>query len=259
MRVKALKVGFMNDPTVPLARELDWISAHGFDFVDLTLEPPGAYEVNLREVRRKLKDGGLEAVGHTNPFLPAIHPLESIRKTCLKELERCVRVFRKLDITLMNVHPYDYGFSMTLEEKVKANVELLSRVQDMCAEFNVTPMLENGKPLDDPEVFQSVLDEVPGFMVHLDLGHANLASKNMAEAFFKRFKHKVVHIHVSDNKGDRDEHLPLGCGNINWGEMVRLMKSHGYDGTITLEIFSKEREYVLTSRRILERLWRGMV
>jgi len=249
----------MNDPTLPLTKELEWISSHSFDFVDLTLEPPGAYGVNLREVKRKLKDTGLEAVGHTNPFLPAIHPLESIRKTCLKEFERCVKVFRRLNITLMNIHPYDYGLHMTLEEKVKANVELLNHVHDMCVESNITLMLENGKPLDDPEVFQSVLDRVPGVMVHLDLGHANLASKNLAEAFFKRFKDRIIHVHASDNKGDRDDHLPLGCGNIDWGEMVRLMKSHGYDGTITLEIFSKERDYVLTSRRILERLWRGTV
>ncbi|MEM2902703.1 MAG: sugar phosphate isomerase/epimerase family protein [Candidatus Bathyarchaeia archaeon] len=254
-----MKIGYMNDPTFPLTKELEWISNHNFDFVDLTLEPPEAYKLNLREVRRKLKDSGLEAVGHTNPFLPAIHPLGAIRKTCLKELERCVKIFSKLNITLMNIHPYDYGFFMTLEEKVKANVELLSRVHDMCAEFNVMPMLENGKPLDTPEAFQSVLDEIPDFMVHLDLGHTNLAPKNLAEAFFKRFKDRIAHIHVSDNKGDRDEHLPLGCGNIDWREMVRLMKSHGYDGTITLEIFSKEREYVLTSRRILERLWRDTV
>lgn len=251
-----MRIGVMNNPSLGLLEELEWISNNNFDFVDLTLEPPEAYEFNTRKVSEKLKKLGLEAIGHTNPFLPAIHPLKSIREACLKEFEKYVKTFRKMGISLMNIHPYDYGPIMNEEDRVEANIELLKKVHSLCVKSNITLMLENGKPIDAPRKFQIVLDRIPEVMVHLDIGHANLAPKNLTESFFKQFKKRIVHIHISDNKGDMDDHLPLGCGNIDWRKTVRLMKSEGYDGTVTLEIFSGEKEYVLSSRRIFEELWR---
>ncbi len=246
----------MNDPSIGLLEELEWISNHNFDYIDLTLEPPGAYEFNLKEVKGKLKELGLETIGHTNPFLPSIHPLKSIRRACLKEFEKYVNIFRKLDVKLMNIHPYNYRHFMSQEKKIEANIELLKQVQRLCSKTDITLMLENGIPMDDPKKFQKVFDQIPEIMVHLDIGHANLAPKNLTEEFFIKFKEKIVHVHVSDNKGEMDDHLPLSRGNIDWQRMIRLMKTYGYDGTITLEIFSKERKYVLESRRFLRKLWR---
>ncbi len=60
-------------------------------------------------------------------------------------------------------------------------------------------------------------------------------------------------MHVHDNTGYRDEHLPLGAGKVDWPAAARLLRGAGYDGTVTLEVFSEEPELVRTS----ERLWRG--
>jgi sugar phosphate isomerase/epimerase len=246
----------MNDPSTGLLEELEWISNQMFDFIDLTIEPPKAYDFNPEEVKVKLGELGLEALGHTNPFLPSIHPLKSIRRACLKEFKKYVDTFRRLEVKLMNIHPYDYRHFKSQEEKIEANIVLLKQIQRLCSKSGIILMLENGKPIDSPIKFQRVLDQIPDIMLHLDIGHANLANKNLTEEFFREFNEKILHIHISDNKGEMDDHLPLGCGNIDWRRMVRLMKGYGYDGTITLEIFSKERKYVLESRRLLRKLWR---
>ena len=60
----------MNDPSRPLEPELERIAELGFPLVDLTLEPQGAWPVDPAEVRRRLDATGLQAVGHTAPFLP---------------------------------------------------------------------------------------------------------------------------------------------------------------------------------------------
>ena len=64
------------------------------------------------------------------------------------------------------------------------------------------------------------------------------------------------HVHLHDNKGGyADLHMPLGTGTVNVKEAVRLLKSHGYDGTITLEVFTPDRRYLEYSRDILRSAW----
>ena len=74
----------------------------------------------------------------------------------------------------------------------------------------------------------------------------------MLEAFGDR----LAHVHLSDNRGgDMDLHLPLGAGTINWKEAAKRIKGTGYDGTVTLEVFSREREHLRTSRRLWLDWW----
>jgi sugar phosphate isomerase/epimerase len=37
--------------------------------------------------------------------------------------------------------------------------------------------------------------------------------------------------------------------------VVRALKSVGYDGTTTLEVFSRDKDYVLLAKRKIEQLW----
>jgi sugar phosphate isomerase/epimerase len=63
-------------------------------------------------------------------------------------------------------------------------------------------------------------------------------------------------VHVSDNRGgEGDLHLPLGAGNIDWRSAIRALKRAGYDGTVTLEVFSREREYLRASKRLWQDWW----
>ena len=53
--------------------------------------------------------------------------------------------------------------------------------------------------------------------------------------------------------------MPLGVGSIDWGEAVSALKSIGYDGTITLEVFCNDRavlfQYLEISRKLVLNLW----
>ncbi|MBS7629846.1 sugar phosphate isomerase/epimerase, partial [Candidatus Bathyarchaeota archaeon] len=77
---------------------------------------------------------------------------------------------------------------------------------------------------------------------------------NKPVEFIERFSDKIRHVHLSDNDGSGDLHLPIGCGKIDWHETLRCLK-RCYDGTITLEIFSSDRNYALFSRRSLKEIW----
>lgn len=53
--------------------------------------------------------------------------------------------------------------------------------------------------------------------------------------------------------------MPLGVGNIDWKSAVSALKSIGYDGTITLEVFCDDSsvlfQYLEISRRLVLDLW----
>jgi hypothetical protein len=56
----------MNHPSRNAVKEIDWIGQHGFDFVDLTLEPPAAPgQTDAAAVRAALAGQGLGVVAHT--------------------------------------------------------------------------------------------------------------------------------------------------------------------------------------------------
>jgi sugar phosphate isomerase/epimerase len=63
-------------------------------------------------------------------------------------------------------------------------------------------------------------------------------------------------VHFSDNKGGTtDLHLPLGAGLISWDKVINSLKKYEYDGTITLEVFSRDKRYLLASRDKVYELW----
>jgi len=51
--------------------------------------------------------------------------------------------------------------------------------------------------------------------------------------------------------------LPLGVGNIDVARHLRALKACGYDGTITLEVFTSDPHYLAHSRDVVRRLWDG--
>lgn len=65
-------IGAMNHPAATVADEIEWIAELGFDFVDLTLEPPAAasWLIDPRAIRDSLAKHKLQVVGHTAFYLP---------------------------------------------------------------------------------------------------------------------------------------------------------------------------------------------
>lgn len=48
----------------------------------------------------------------------------------------------------------------------------------------------------------------------------------------------MIHLHVHDNHGERDEHLPVGNGTVPWKKVVQALRD--YEGRIVTEARSLE-------------------
>ena len=76
-------------------------------------------------------------------------------------------------------------------------------------------------------ILETVDRENVGFI--FDVGHAN--TNGNVESFLK-LKDKMIHTHVHDNHGERDEHLPVGNGTVPWKKVAAafegLQRPHSY-------------------------------
>jgi sugar phosphate isomerase/epimerase len=67
-----------------------------------------------------------------------------------------------------------------------------------------------------------------------DIGHAHFG-QGVAESF-EIMKDKIRSTHLHDNHGERDEHLWIGEGTINWEEAMSLLRSAPQVPAMLLEI-----------------------
>jgi len=258
-----MKIGMMNNPQFDLFAEIAWAKENGFEFLDLTLEPPlaQARKVKVRETKSALKDSGLGIIGHTAYYLPLASPYESLRKAALEEMRWGLEVFAELGALQMTVHPdKSILFAIGSKGALQKNLQSLQEIDKLARPLGIQILLENmDRTFNTVEQLQEAFTQIPELSFHLDVGHANLnVERNRTEEFLRAFRGRLAHVHLSDNFGrSEDLHLPLGAGSIAWGKIIPLLKDFGYDGTITLEIFSPERRYLLLSREKLWEIWRG--
>ena len=65
----------------------------------------------------------------------------------------------------------------------------------------------------NPEDFAAL--DVPDLAFVLDVGHANTHGHSAAD-FIEVMKGRIAEVHVHDNDGTSDQHLPIGAGTVDW-------------------------------------------
>lgn len=251
----------MNFPGRSVAKEIHRIAEDGFDFVDLTLEPPAAWTPDGKEIGRLIGDLGLTAVGHTAWYLPIASAFPELRSTARDLYKRALDTFADAGVELVNVHPDQKVPLHSIDNVRKMNADAISDLAEDAAGRGIRLMVENlDRLFSGPDDLQPIFERTPDAGFHLDIGHANLnlglGEPNRTAALLKAFGDRLAHVHVSDNRGGAaDLHLPLGAGTIDWKGHIRLLKEAGWDGTVTLEVFSRDREYLRASRLAWLKMW----
>ncbi|MDB6067428.1 MAG: Xylose isomerase domain protein barrel [Pedosphaera sp.] len=253
-------IGTMNHPARDVLKEIEWIAGMGLDFVDLTLEPPMAavWKIDPAAIRAALERHRLPVVGHTAYYLPICSPFESIRRAAVDELRHCLEIFAQVGARWMNIHPDHNAPLHQLEFVYERNMQSLRDLTPMSRDLGIGLMIENL-----PGRFNTVrqvgplLDALPELGFHLDVGHSNLmVEPNSADELIAAYGQRLRHVHLHDNKGGKDDlHMPLGTGTLDFPHYIRTLKKSGYDGTITLEVFTPDPKYLEYSRDVLRRIW----
>lgn len=253
-------IGTMNHPANDPVREIEWMAELGMEFIDFTIEPPAAasWRINPVEIRRALERANMPVVGHTAYYLPMASPYEELRCAAVHEFRRCLQLFSEMGASWMNMHPDRHAPFHDRSYFIDRNLKTIEELLPDSRRLGVGIMIENlPGEFNTPGHLGDLLDAAPELGLHLDVGHANLLNPyNMTEEICAAYGSRLRHVHIHDNKGgSADLHLPLGSGNIEWGRSIRALRRCGYDGTITLEVFTPDRHYLTYSADVARRLW----
>jgi sugar phosphate isomerase/epimerase len=261
-----MQFGAMNFPVTPLLQEVDTVAGLGFDYIEIAMDPPMAHYSILSEdqkaIKKSLAVNGLGVICHLPTFVTTADLTESLRLASVTEVQRSLSVAADLGTKKVVLHPsMVFGMGAFVLETVKGFAfDFLGEIIDTAERLEITICLENMMPRNmlgvEPDDFSEIFSTFPSLMLTLDTGHANIAdySGNRLIELVKRFGNRIGHLHFSDNSGLRDDHLALGKGTIRFTELIKRIRTTGYDDTLTLEIFENDRQTLVQSKILVKNL-----
>jgi sugar phosphate isomerase/epimerase len=117
------------------------------------------------------------------------------------------------------------------------------RIADYAAKFGVRLAVEN--IFDSIWCLDRILEEMgddpeeTNIGICIDVGHAAVSKDAGREPvcnYIDRYAGQLVHLHLHDNRGERDEHLIPGEGTIDWLRVLSVLENIGFAGTGVLEV-----------------------
>jgi len=261
-----MQYGAMNFPIKPVAGELEDIAAMGFDYLELTMDPPQAHYTTIRQqmnsILKALNSHSMSVICHLPTFVSTADLTDSIREASLQEMLNSLEVAAGLGAQKVVLHPgHIGGLGIYVKETAMALAnESLASIIGRAQELGLCICLENMFPkcraYVEPGDFEDILHRFPDLMLTLDTGHANIGDRSRRRTldFIEKFGPRIGHLHISDNLGERDDHLAVGSGVIDFLQIMRALKQGGYDDTATLEIFSDDRRELKKSRDRFEEM-----
>ncbi len=238
---------------------LSWGEENNFKLLEIVAENNHTVdEENLPEIKELLSSYNLDYTMHS-PFSDInISSLNSaIRKESIKQVKYSIFAVNEIDGKMLTFHPGRHSSATykSREKTKKILFDSLKEISDFNKDYEVTIALENMPDtfITTMRVSQEVLevlshDVVSGIKHTMDVGHLETNDVDISK-YMHDLKNYLVHMHLHDNFGEFDNHLPLGEGNISFPKIFKAIDETNYSGRIILEMITaediiKSREYL---------------
>lgn len=109
-----------------------------------------------------------------------------------------------------------------------------------------------------PEITEKVLTAADSLGFCYDSGHDFIWSKTPYE-LLKKYGSRLWAVHLHDNMGVKDDHLPPGEGRLNWDIIRTGIEKSSYKGSLTLESDTAEIPACRTAEEHLKKHYDGAV
>jgi len=192
-----------------------------------------------------LRDAGISSLTFHAPF----HDLwpgardEEVRRLAVRRLKQAISlapVFKPVGIV---IHGGYFGrlFDFRSDEWLESAKRSFSELAEAAEKANTHLFAENVFE-EDPSHLLRLRDAVgsPRLGFCFDPGHAALFSKISLHRWAYAFGENILQMHVHDNRGQRDDHLPVGEGTLNYRGALLAALDAGARPILTMEPHRKE-------------------
>jgi len=182
----------------------------------------------------------------TDINIASIH--ESIRTSSIDLHDQAISASATAGASVYVVHPgftsWPFYRDLALQSLDKSLMEL-RLLQD---EYGIKICVEN-MPRSDWLFYPCPGLDLKGLGTALDVGHANTCGS--IDSFLA--ENSILHVHLHDNAGNSDDHLPLGKGNVKLQPILEMIRTRGLSAVLE----NKSEAAVLESIDLLKscHLW----
>ena len=210
----------------------------------------------VERAAQRLRELEIDPVSFHAPFadridITALDP--TAREASVAEVILACEAAARLGCTHVVLHPGPEREGRPPEAEFLRHMhhaaDSLNRVAARCCQLGVKLLLENmlahllfGHVRD----MMYLLGEIHTCEVGtcLDTGHAHLARE--LDIVIQKLSGHLKMVHVNDNNGHRDDHLPPGDGGIDWTWFLRELRRADFHGVLVLELHGSEHETLET-------------
>ena len=259
--------------TFPLMDEglkgfMDFAASLGLQYVEIRSERPYALPQDvergeLESIQEKLASLSLKPIIHSAVYdinVASLNPL--IRKASIWQTIESIRFAAKIGAKIVIIHPgrlpkdYPPAYLKNSRINLLTSLNVMAR---MAGRMGIMLAIENSprgrahRLVTSPQEHLHILRRIgaPHLGALVDIGHAHSWGVDLRE-YIKSLADYILLFHLHDNRGQTDEHLPLGRGTIDFRgvveEIQRMKKRH----PVILNL--PRRENIVESIKFLERI-----
>ena len=228
---------------------VDYFEKIGFSAIDMSFEHIKALDSGTRAVLYAMAQRAREKkislpICHLSFYMPDPRDAEKMagyQKELFCELDAAAL----MGIGRAVVHPIAvYQKEISYGDWVRANMAFLTPVVEYAREKGIKILIENMKSdreAPDNHLYGSCALNISSLASKLgagvcwDVGHANISGFKQSEQL-EILKGKLDALHIHDNDGLRDSHLPPFDGNVDWEDVAFGLRCCGFSGILDIEV-----------------------
>jgi sugar phosphate isomerase/epimerase len=226
--------------------------AAGFDCADLSAicDICGPYYTSDLQTAKEMAKKERKAAAAAGIRIHQVHgPWPTDDKTAKKRKEKLIYMERAIRLTpvfgarYLIIHP-DMPFGWDDEPEPafswQTNLDLFRTMLPIAEEEGVILCIENmpmrAHAISRTQRMYEFVQTInhPNLGMCLDTGHANVFADDCGD-MVRLIAPVLKTLHVHDNMGDKDSHLPPYKGTINWERFTSALREIGFAGVLSIE------------------------
>ncbi len=244
----------------PFDEAADRIARLGYQGLELLADVPHAWPAGLLEVQKRAILKAMDQTGlafsninafmmnavndHRQPYWhPSfIEPERHYRQVRIDHTRRALSLCAELGAPHITTEPGGpLAPGQSRREAIDLFVEVLKPLAEHAHSLGVLLLIEPEPDLllETTDQYLEVAERVnaPSIGLNFDVGHAFCVSEDLPRSIAKLAPH-IRHYHLEDIAASRvHHHLVPGTGAIDFTEVMAAIRSTGYDGWLTVELY----------------------
>jgi sugar phosphate isomerase/epimerase len=129
----------------------------------------------------------------------------------------------------------------SIEIAWQQNIKSIKEIIEFSKKIKLETCVENSSSqrsfLTTSDEFEYLIEVMPDIKFCFDIGHAflNGFTNRKIVYFLNKYLDKIISIHLNDNKGDKDSHIAINDGIIDYKEILNMLKKSNYSYNLVIE------------------------